>query len=74
MLQSQNFNNINSIIQLVRSGLGVSIVPSSLQKSHKYPELFFLDLKSNFSIDVLLAKPKNDTSEITNAILTFLLP
>lgn len=66
-------NNINSIIQLVRNGLGISIVPSSLEKSHNYSELSFLDLKSNFSIDVLLAKPKNITSEVTESILKFLL-
>jgi len=65
-------NNINSIIQLVTSGLGISIVPSNLQKSNKHPDLSFLELKSNFSIDVLLAKPKNDDSQITNEIFTFL--
>jgi len=65
-------NNINSIIQLVRNGLGISIVPSSLQKNHNYPELSFLDLKTDFSIDVLLAKPKKSNSEITDSVLNFL--
>lgn len=66
-------NNINSIIQLVRNGLGVSIVPSSLEKSHQYPELSFLKLKSNFSTDVLLATPKEGESVITNAAISFLM-
>jgi DNA-binding transcriptional LysR family regulator len=66
-------NNINSIIQLVKNGLGISIVPTSLKKSHKYTELSFLDLKSNFATDVLLAKPKNEESEITDAVMEYLL-
>lgn len=66
-------NNINSIIQLVRNGLGVSIVPSSLKKSHIYPELSFLDLDNNFSTDVLLATPKNEESQITDSAVSFLL-
>ncbi|MEP5341340.1 MAG: LysR substrate-binding domain-containing protein [Algibacter sp.] len=66
-------NNINSIIQLVRNGLGVSIVPSSLEKSHQYPELSFLNLKRAFSTDVLLATPKDEASQITNSALSFLL-
>ncbi|WP_340201746.1 LysR family transcriptional regulator [Ascidiimonas sp. W6] len=66
-------NNINSIIQLVRNGLGVSIVPSSLEKSHHDPELSFLNLKNSFSTDVLLATPKGEESEITNSVVSFLL-
>lgn len=66
-------NNINSIIQLVRNGLGVSIVPSSLKKSHIYPELSYLDLENNFSTDVLLATPKNEESQITDSAVSFLL-
>ncbi len=66
-------NNINSIIQLVRNGLGVSIVPSSLKKSHIYPEVTFLDLDNKFSTDVLLATPKNDASESTHSAISFLL-
>lgn len=66
-------NNINSIIQLVRNGLGVSIVPSSLKKNHIYPELSFLDLDNNFSTDVLLATPKNEESQITDSVVSFLL-
>ncbi len=66
-------NNINSIIQLVRNGLGVSIVPSSLEKSHHYSELSFLNLKSDFSTDVLLATPKKEESQITNSVVSYLL-
>ncbi|SFZ92606.1 DNA-binding transcriptional regulator, LysR family [Flaviramulus basaltis] len=66
-------NNINSIIQLVRNGLGVSIVPTSLKKSHIYPELSFLDLDNNFLTNVLLATPKNDKSQITDSAISFLL-
>ena len=66
-------NNINSIIQLVRNGLGVSIVPTSLKKSHMYPEVSFLELGSKFSTDVLLAKPKKEASEITDLAVSFLL-
>ncbi len=66
-------NNINSIIQLVRNGLGVSIVPSILKNTHKYSELSFLDLDIKFSTDVLLAKPKNEESQITDSVVSFLL-
>ncbi len=65
-------NNINSIIQLVRNGLGVSIVPSSLKNSHIYSELSFLDLDKKFTTDVLLATPKNQESQITDSIISFL--
>ncbi|MBB6463066.1 LysR family transcriptional regulator [Flammeovirga kamogawensis] len=66
-------NNINSIIQLVKNGLGVSIVPSSLKNSHTSPELSFLGLNNNFSTDVLIATPKNGETQITNSAVSFLL-
>ncbi len=66
-------NNINSIIQLVRNGLGISIVPSSLKKIHIYLELSFLDLDNNFSTDVLLATHYSDESESTYSAISFLL-
>ncbi len=66
-------NNINSIIQLVRNGLGVSIVPTSLRNSHMYPELSFLDLNNKFSTNVLLAVPKSEKSQITDEAISFLL-
>ena len=66
-------NNVNSILQLVRNGLGVSIVPSSLKKSHQYSELSFLDLNSELTTDVLISYPNSDQSEITDAALEYLL-
>lgn len=66
-------NNVNSIIQLVRNGLGVSIVPSSIKSNHSYPELSYLDLSKRFSTDVLLATPKNEKSEISEAAVLYLL-
>ncbi len=66
-------NNINSIIQLVKNGLGVSIVPASIKKSHEHADLTFLELDTNLSTDVLLAIPKDDESQITKSIMSFLL-
>ncbi|KXX67445.1 LysR family transcriptional regulator [Flammeovirga sp. SJP92] len=66
-------NNINSIIQLVRNGLGVSIVPSSLKHNHQYPELTFWDLDKKYTTDVLIATPKNEKSEISEVVVSFLL-
>ena len=58
---------------MVRNGLGISIVPSSLKNSHTYSELSFLDLNNKFSTDVLLATPKSEESEITDSAVSFLL-
>jgi len=66
-------NNINSIIQLVKNGLGISIVPSSLKNNYVYPELSFIDLDDHFYTDVLLATPKNESSIITDSAISFLL-
>lgn len=66
-------NNINSIIQLVKNGLGVSIVPSSVQQSHNSPELSFLELEHNLSTDVLIATPKDEYSEVTDSVLDYLM-
>jgi DNA-binding transcriptional LysR family regulator len=67
-------NNINSIIQLVRNGLGVSIVPSSLVKNHPYDELEFIEIKrTELFTEVLLATPKNTNSEIASEAIRFLL-
>ncbi len=66
-------NNINSIIQLVRNGLGISIVPASLARDHTYSELKFLKLKrTNLFTEVLLATPKNQESEIASKAIEFL--
>jgi len=67
-------NNISSIIQLVKNGLGISIVPTAILKSHNYPELEFVELKkSNLFTDILLATPKGNSSEIANTAISFLL-
>ncbi|MEO8253846.1 MAG: LysR family transcriptional regulator [Flavobacterium sp.] len=66
-------NNISSIIQLVKNGLGISIVPTAIMKSHNYPELDFIELKKvNLYTDILLATPKGNTSEITKVAIEFL--
>lgn len=67
-------NNINSIIQLVRNGLGVSIVPSRLAQNHNYNELEFKNLKrTQLFTEVLLATPKNQESEIAKTAIDFLM-
>lgn len=67
-------NNISSIIQLVKNGLGISIVPTAIMKSHNYPELEFIELKKvNLSTDILLATPKGNQSEISKAAVQFLM-
>ncbi len=66
-------NNISSIIQLVKNGLGVSIVPTNILKSHLSPELGFLELKSvGLFTDILLATPKEHYSEIAQKAIAFL--
>ena len=67
-------NNINSIIQLVKNGLGISIVPSNLAKNNSSSDIVFLDLKEiNLSTNVLLATPKKTNSEITDSAILYLL-
>jgi DNA-binding transcriptional LysR family regulator len=67
-------NNVSSIIQLVRNGLGVSIVPSSLSKSHAADELAFKPLaNSTLTTDVLLVTPKDEPSKITEAATLYLI-
>lgn len=66
-------NNIGSIIQLVRNGLGVSIVPASVANMHSYPEIAFCELtKVELYTQVLLARPKGESSVLTDAALAFL--
>jgi DNA-binding transcriptional LysR family regulator len=49
-------NNIHSILRLVESGLGVSIVPYSLKEHYRYLNLFFFELKHiPITTEVLLA-------------------
>ena len=66
-------NNISSILQLVKEGLGASILPTNVVKNNHHPNLEFLEIKSVplFS-EVLLATPKNNVSEITQTAIEFL--
>lgn len=67
-------NNISSIIQLVKNGLGVSIVPSAIKKTHNYPELEFVELKkTGLFTEILLVTPKGNPSEIAEVAITFLM-
>lgn len=67
-------NNVHSIIQLVRKGLGVSILPASIAANHAFPEIRFLPLKSvDLFTEVLLTTPKGQTSEITEVAIEQLL-
>lgn len=67
-------NNINSIVQLVKNGLGISIVPSNIAKNNQDPEIGFIELKKvNLFTDVSLITSKEDDSEITKSAADFLL-
>jgi LysR family transcriptional regulator, benzoate and cis,cis-muconate-responsive activator of ben and cat genes len=67
-------NNINSIVQLVKNGLGISIVPSNIAKNNHDPEIGFIELKKvNLFTDVSLITSKEDESEITKSAVDFLL-
>ncbi|UTN03748.1 LysR substrate-binding domain-containing protein [Flavobacterium bizetiae] len=67
-------NNINSIVQLVKNGLGISIVPSNIAKNNHDPEIGFIELKKvNLFTDVSLITSKEDESEITKLAVEFLL-
>jgi len=67
-------NNINSIVQLVKNGLGISIVPSNIAKNNKDAEIGFIELKKvNLFTDVSLINSKEDDSEITKSAVEFLL-
>lgn len=67
-------NNINSIVQLVKNGLGISIVPSNIARNNQDPEIGFIELKKvNLYTDVSLITSKEDDSEITRSAVEFLL-
>ncbi|WP_289877883.1 LysR family transcriptional regulator [Flavobacterium johnsoniae] len=68
-------NNINSIVQLVKNGLGISIVPSNIAKNNQDSEIGFIELKKvNLYTNVSLITSKEDHSEITRSAVEFLLP
>jgi len=67
-------NNINSIVQLVKNGLGISIVPSNIAKNNSDTEIGFIELKKvNLFTNVSLITSKEDNSEITKSAVDFLL-
>ncbi|MCI9846934.1 LysR family transcriptional regulator [Flavobacterium pectinovorum] len=67
-------NNINSIVQLVKNGLGISIVPSNIARNNQDHDLRFVELKKvNLFTDVSLITSKEDHSEITQSAVEFLL-
>lgn len=67
-------NNINSIIQLVKKGLGISILPASIAENYDYAEVRFYPLaKIDLFTEVLLTIPKNEPSEITQVAIKELL-
>ncbi len=67
-------NNVNSIIQLVNSGLGVSILPLSVSKNYTNSELKFFSLEEtgNYT-EVMFAYSKDHRDDITDEAITFLL-
>ncbi|MBZ4033572.1 LysR family transcriptional regulator [Flavobacterium sp. 17A] len=68
-------NNINSIVQLVKNGLGISIVPSNIAKNNHDQEIGFVELKKvNLYTNVSLITSKDDHSGITQSAVEFLLP
>lgn len=67
-------NNINSIVQLVKNRLGISIVPSNIARNNSDSEIGFVELKKvNLFTNVCLITSKEDHSEITQSAVTFLL-
>ena len=67
-------NNINSIVQLVKNGLGISIVPSNIARNNPDPDIGFIELKKvNLRTDVSIITSKEDDSEITRSAVEFLL-
>ncbi|MNK70689.1 HTH-type transcriptional regulator CatM [compost metagenome] len=68
-------NNINSIVQLVKNGLGISIVPSNIAKNNEVSEIGFIELKKvSLYTNVSIITAKEDESEITKSAVAFLLP
>ncbi|WP_348824947.1 LysR family transcriptional regulator [Flavobacterium aestuarii] len=66
-------NNISSIIQLVKNGLGISIVPTAIVKNYNYPELEYVEIKKRFLFThILLATQKGSQSLIAQTAIEFL--
>lgn len=66
-------NNINSIAQMVKNGMGLSIVPSSLSSNYTFEELGYLELQNTKqTTDVVFAYNQDQCSEITAEAIDFL--
>ena len=67
-------NNMNSILQLVRNGLGVSIVPSGVCNNLQPDDnIHFFELNiPGITTDVFLATPEIEKKEITESAISFL--
>lgn len=67
-------NNINSIIQLVKKGLGVSILPASIAENYKEEVVGFYPIKKvDLFTEVLLTTPKGISSIITEIAIEKLM-
>lgn len=67
-------NNINSIIQLIKKGLGVSILPASIAENYDYEAVHFYPLKNiDLFTEVLLTIPRGESSKITQKAIETLL-
>ncbi len=66
-------NNISSIIQLVQSGLGISIVPSSVRKNYNGDRLGVIPItKGNFHSEVYFASRRDEDSPIVKKAIQLL--
>jgi len=67
-------NNINSIIQLVKKGLGVSILPASIAENYQEEAVGFYPIKKvDLFTEVLLTTPKGISSIITEMAIKKLM-
>ncbi len=67
-------NNIQSILQLVESGLGVSIVPSGVLKNYTGEQLGSYSISNErFYSEVLLTTKRGSDSEVVRAMREFLM-
>lgn len=67
-------NNVSSILQMVKNGLGLSIIPSNTLKSHGADGLGHKTIEDpRFFSDVLIALPSQEYKEIDKAAVEFLL-
>jgi DNA-binding transcriptional LysR family regulator len=66
-------NNVSSILQLIKEGLGISILPTNSVKNNTHKDLKFLELKSiKLYSDVLLTTSMNEESIVTKDAVSFL--